>query len=410
MGNGCTHRKRPPAALLEIARRVGPHGRIDPGAQCLIANRPLRGDVVTVRASLNQRCGPPREPLNSKRARVLRAFPAIYANDNFSLWESQFAEPASSEFSYQEKRNVRLRIRSCYGTFSRRPVTKTHRVMSQRRALEQSSWPKLSEAMQLLPLISDNIVAAVARHPLYTGLELLPIVEGGLFGYELVPDREAHTYLIIGRDSPGVPALRSTSYGVGAPNALQLIAVDGRLLSRQERAARYRLQRRDTVFVDWFAAAEAACQQLNSLFAPQKTPNRITGPGRMHRHLEEPLCVAYSHLAQRDPSIAFFGLPNEAQMGFALTDVDGDGGELVFQQPDTWKLRWTAPPDVVDESWSITKESPISKTPTEHGQFHVPDRRMHRRRASDRNDVPCSWPGTERREARGRRTMDRCNP
>ena len=119
VGNGCTHRKRPPAALLEIARRVGPHGRIDPGAQCLIANRPQRGDVVTVRASLNQRCGPPREPLNSKRARVLRAFPAIYANDNFSHWESQFAEPASSEFSYQEKRNVRLRIRSCYGTFSR---------------------------------------------------------------------------------------------------------------------------------------------------------------------------------------------------------------------------------------------------------------------------------------------------
>ncbi|HEY2884302.1 MAG TPA: hypothetical protein VGJ08_03725 [Rhizomicrobium sp.] len=283
-------------------------------------------------------------------------------------------------------------------------------MMPQHCARDPGSCPRLSEATQLLPLISDHIAAAASRHPLATALELCPIVEDGLFGYELVPDREAHAYLILGRNSRGEPALRTTSYNVGAPNTLQLISMNGRLLAREERAARYRSQRRDTLFPDWLAAAEAACTQLNSLFPPRNTPNPVTVLGRRHRHLEEALCVAYSHLAQRDPFIALFGLPNEAQMGFALSDVNGDEGELRFQQPDTWKLRWTAPPDVIDESWSTTEENFASTTPTEHRQFHVPDHRMHRRRASDRSRAPRTWLGTERRQTRGRRTMDQCSP
>jgi len=296
------------------------------------------------------------------------------------------------------------------GQIARTLLRKRVDIMWQRRALEPSACPRLSEATHLLPLISDNIVAAVAQHPLRTGLELLPIVEDELFGYELVPDQETHTYLIIGRNAHGVPALRMTSYSVGAPNALQLIAVNGRLLSRQERAARYRIQRRDNVFADWPAAAEAACIQLNSLFPTGSAARLYTAPGRRHRHVEEALCVAYSHLARTDPSIAFFGLPNEAQMGFALTDDTGNGGELIFQLPDTWKLRWNAAGDVVDESWPITEDGLALTMPGKHGQFDVSDRRMHRRRASDRSHAPRSWPGTERREKRGRRTMDQCTP
>jgi hypothetical protein len=86
----------------------------------------------------------------------------------------------------------------------------------------------------------------------------VPIVEDGLFGYELIPDRETHTYPILGRNAAGEPVVRKTSYGVGAPDALQLVAVDGRLLSRSERAARYTAQRREFLFPDWLAAAEAA--------------------------------------------------------------------------------------------------------------------------------------------------------
>src|SRR4051794_3535864 len=136
--------------------------------------------------------------------------------------------------------------------------------MSQHLSQEPDSHPRLSEATQVLPLISDHIVAASSRRPLGTDVDLCPIVEDGLFGYEILPNGGTDTYLIIGRNVLGEPALRSTSYNVGAPDALQLIAVDGRLLSRQERAARYRIQSRDSSLPDWLALAEAACTQINS--------------------------------------------------------------------------------------------------------------------------------------------------
>ena len=52
--------------------------------------------------------------------------------------------------------------------------------------------PRLSEAKTFLPLLRAELLAAAPRHtlPLGLSLELLPIAEDGLFGYELVPDRE----------------------------------------------------------------------------------------------------------------------------------------------------------------------------------------------------------------------------
>ena len=266
------------------------------------------------------------------------------------------------------------------------------------------SYPRLSEATQLLPLISDHIVAASSARPLGTELELCPIVEDGLFGYEILPNGDADTYLIIGRNSLGAPALRRTSYNVEASDGPQLISVDGRVLSRQERATRYRIQSRDSSLRDWLAAADAACAQLNSLFPPRIAPKLVTAPGRKHRYVEEAVCVAHYHLARWDPSIAFFGLPNEEQMGFSLTDANGNRGGLVFQRPDTWKLRWTATGRVVEESWSI--KDTASLRAMEHGQFPPRDRRMQRRRKSEGGGAPRSL---DRRHARGRRTMDLCN-
>ena len=65
--------------------------------------------------------------------------------------------------------------------------------------------PRLSEARHLLPLLRSHLIAAASRYPLATGmaLDLLPIVEDGLFGYELVPDRDAHTYVTIGCNATG---------------------------------------------------------------------------------------------------------------------------------------------------------------------------------------------------------------
>lgn len=275
--------------------------------------------------------------------------------------------------------------------------------MSQHLAQEPGSYPRLSEATQLLPLISDHIVAASSRRPLGTDLELCPIFEDGLFGYEILPDDDANTYLIIGRNLLGKPALRRTSYNIAASNALQLIAEDGRLLSRQERAARYRIESRDSSLPDWVAAAEATCTQLNNLFPPRIAASLVPAPSRKHRYVEEAVCVAYYHLARWDPSIAFFGLPNEAEMGFSLVDAHRNRGELIFQRPDTWKLRWTAPAKVVEESWSI--KDVASLTAMQHGQWPPRDRRMHRRRKSPGSGAPRTL---DRRHARGRRIMDLC--
>ena len=65
------------------------------------------------------------------------------------------------------------------------------------------------------------------------------------------------------------------------------------------------------------------------------------------------LSIAHSHLAHWNPFIQFFGLPDEAQQGFALKGANGENGELVFQRPDIWMLRWRAPPQAVYESWSV---------------------------------------------------------
>ena len=258
-------------------------------------------------------------------------------------------------------------------------------------AAQRSFRPRLSEARQLLPLIRRHLSAAASRRPLATTLELVPIVEDGLFGYELIPDRETHTYPILGRNAEGEPVLRRTSYGVGAPDALQLVVVNGRLLSRSERAARYTAQRREFLFPDWLAAAEAAWEQLLILFPdlPRRTP--ILGEN-IHRYFDKALSVAHSHLLRWDPFIQFFGLPDEAQMGFELTGARGEHGELTFQQPDIWTLRWNAPPEVINETWSLPWDDLDEGRDQADGGLDLRPARTHREK--------------DRRKTRGRRATD----
>jgi len=209
-------------------------------------------------------------------------------------------------------------------------------------------YPRLSEARNLLPLLRSELVAATSRYPLAArlALGLLPIVDDGLFGYELVPDRDTHTYVTIGCNAKGEPMVRKTLYGVGAPNALKLVAVNGYILSRTERAARYCTQQRDSHFSNWSAAAESACAQLLSLF-PERPRRPIAVREHLHRCLDKSLEIAHSYLAHWNPFIKFCGVPNEAQQGFALMGNSGEHGELVFQRPDIWMLRWRAPPEAV---------------------------------------------------------------
>jgi hypothetical protein len=232
-------------------------------------------------------------------------------------------------------------------------------------AMPRSFCPRLSEAQHLLPLLRSHFIAAASRYPLPAGLalDLLPIVEDGLFGYELVPDRKTHTYVTIGCNALGEPVLRKTSYGVGAQNALHLVGVNGQILSRKERASRYGAQQRDSRFSDWPAAADSAWAHLLFQF-PERPRQPVAVREHVHRCLDVALSIAHSYLAHWNPFIQFCGLPNEAQLGFALKDANGGHGELVFQRPDIWMLRWKAPPQAVYESWSVAlpDEDAISDT------------------------------------------------
>lgn len=220
--------------------------------------------------------------------------------------------------------------------------------------MADSYCPRLSEATHLLPRLRECIVGMASAHPLPRGMsvELVPIVEDGMFGYELIPDRKTNTYLMIGRNADGVPVVRRTLYDPRAPNALALAAIDGHRLSRQEREARFTAQRRDSRFETWPDAVEVAWTQLAAQFPGRPRQPAVVRDAR-NRSLEEALAVASGHLARWDPCIAFCGLPDEAEQGFALKGEHGEHGELIFQRPDIWMLRWKAPPDAIYESWSV---------------------------------------------------------
>ena len=269
----------------------------------------------------------------------------------------------------------------------------------------RSCCPRLSEAGHLLPLLRGYLVGAAPR-PLATALDLVPIVEDGLFGYELVPDREGHAYPIIGRNAQGEPVLRKNSCGAVTFNALRLVTADGGFQYQSRRAARQRIQRRDTPYPNWLAAAESAWAHLLLPCADMPRKTAILGENA-HRSLDRALAVAYSHLDAWDPFIEFLGLPNEAQLGFVLSGTDGERGTLILQQPDTWALRWNAPPAVVKRSWSPKLRDNETGSDRADGHRDSPDLRAHCRRATDRGRCRVAWVGKDRRQAHGRRMMDR---
>jgi len=270
-------------------------------------------------------------------------------------------------------------------------------------AADQSYCPRLSEAKHLLPLLRRYLVGA-APDALATPIDLVPIVEDGLFGYELIPDRDMHVYPIIGRNAQGEPVLRRNSYA-GAPTALHLVTVDGALNFKSRRAARSSIQRRDTVYPNWLAAAESAWTHLRTLVdLPRQTPILRENT---HRWLDRSLAVAYSQLDVWDPFIEFLGLPNEAQLGFVLSGTDGEHGTLIFHQPDTWSLRWNAPGAAIHRSWPTDMRDVETAIERADGYRRMADRRAHSRRASDRGATRDSWTGQDRRQAAGRRAIDK---
>ena len=219
--------------------------------------------------------------------------------------------------------------------------------------MSESYCPRLSEASILLPLLRAHLAAAPSRHSLPGALavDLLPIVDDRLFGYDLVPDRETPSHLTLGCNAKGEPVLRMKSYGAETPNGLRLAAVNGRTIARKAPDLR-QIRWRDARFPDWPSAAASAWTQL-ALLLPEGPRQRVEVNEGGHRFLDEALRIAHAHLATWDPFIRFFGLPDEAQHGFALHGTAGEHGTLVAQRPDIWILRWKSPPHAIYEEWSV---------------------------------------------------------
>jgi len=205
----------------------------------------------------------------------------------------------------------------------------------------------------LLPHLRAQLAAAAPRYslPVNIAVDLLPIVEDGLFGYELVPDKNTHTYLTIGCCETGEAVLRRTMCA-DAPSALRLAAVDGKFVSGRNVSLRHPAQQRDFRFAEIADAVEAGLSQLVAQF-PERPRQPIELQANVHRYLDEALAIAHAHLTEWDPFIRFVGLPNEAQYGFALAGGHGEYGELLSRRPDMWVLRWKSPEGAIYEEWAL---------------------------------------------------------
>ena len=130
-----------------------------------------------------------------------------------------------------------------------------------------ASWPRISQAKDLLQIIRGHLLAAAPHHSLPAGLslDLLPIVEDGLVGYEFLPNQATNSYLTIGCDDRGVPVLRERLYRAEGASGLRVASVNGRTLSQADRIAGNSLRRRDAILPDWPSTAEAAWIELASM-------------------------------------------------------------------------------------------------------------------------------------------------
>ena len=217
-----------------------------------------------------------------------------------------------------------------------------------------ASWPRISQAKDLLPVIREHLIAAAAHHSLPAGLsfDLLPIVEDGLLGYEFLPNQATNSYLTIGCDDRGVPVLRHRKYRADSKKGLRVAAANGRVLAPKASSAGQNLRRRDAVLPDWPSTARAAWIELASLF-PQQPRHCIDIDDTSQNPLDEALEIAHAHLSEWDPCIDFCGVPDEAQYGFALTHANGGRGLLASRQPGHWALWFQCPYAAVNEEWSV---------------------------------------------------------
>jgi len=224
--------------------------------------------------------------------------------------------------------------------------------------MPEARCPRLSQAMLLLPLLRAELGNAASRYSFPAGLEaeLLPIVEDGLLGYEIVPNRDTHTYLMLGADANNAPVVRRNLYCTSAPSALRVATVSGSALMQHEIDAWDDIEQRDVCYPDWRSATAAVWSELATLFAD--TPRyAIAIHDAEHAAFDRTLAVARTRLRGCDPSIEFCGIPEEGQYGFVLKSARGGHGNLVLRSRGAWELHWTTATTQIDEQWPATQAS-----------------------------------------------------
>ena len=137
-----------------------------------------------------------------------------------------------------------------------------------------------------------------------------------------------------------------------APSVLRLAAVSGKSVGGTNFPHRKSAQQRDSRLGELSDAVESGFSQLVTLY-PERPRRSIELRDSVHRYLDEALSIAHAKLSDWNPFIQFFGLPDEAQYGFALRGDHGEHGELVSRRPDMWVLRWKSRQTVVYEEWSV---------------------------------------------------------
>ena len=213
--------------------------------------------------------------------------------------------------------------------------------------------PRISEASELLPLVRSHVIVAAAHNPKAAShlADLIPILDEGLFGYELIAAGDSDTCLTLGCKHNRRPVVREVCYRV-PHGILRLAASDGRRFNHRDRRPRFRVRTHDHEYPDWSSAAAFALTTMAARFPIQTAPMPPLALGALHS-LEFALNIANAKLAHWDPFIHFFGLPNEAQLGYGL-NAAGDGrGQLAFCLPNAWTLRWRSDQGAIDENWSM---------------------------------------------------------
>ena len=142
--------------------------------------------------------------------------------------------------------------------------------------------PRLSEAKTLLPILRAQLVAASPRYALPIGisLDLLPIVEDGLFGYELPsPGPHTDTYLTIGFRATGEAVVRSVESCTRAPSALRLATRNGESVAGTNSPIRAVLfTRHDAPFGELSDAVDSGFSQLVAPLFPKRPRQPIELP------------------------------------------------------------------------------------------------------------------------------------